>query len=41
MSASPPMIFSGVVICVNVGVPSVQVSPTSKKAAFGFVFSRL
>ena len=41
MSASPPTIFSVAVICVNVGVPSVQVSPTSKKDASGFVFSRL
>ena len=32
MSASPPMILSVAVSCVNVGVDSVQVSPTSKNA---------
>ena len=35
MSASPPTIFSVAVICVNVGVLSVHVSPTSKNAAVG------
>jgi hypothetical protein len=38
MSASPPMIFRVTVSCVNVGVDSVQVSPTSKNAAVGAAF---
>jgi hypothetical protein len=41
MSASPPMIFSVTVGCVNVGVDSVHVSPTSKNDAVGAAFSRL
>jgi len=35
------MIFSVTVNCVNVGVDSVHVSPTSKNAALGAVASRL
>jgi hypothetical protein len=35
------MILSVTVSCVNVGVDSVQASPTSKKDAVGAAFSRL
>jgi hypothetical protein len=41
MSASPPTMASVAAICVNVGVLSVQVSPTEKNAAAGLAFSRL